>query len=915
MTPHEREQALHALLEAALDLAPDRQRAFLEQACADDALRAEAEAMLALDRHGASPLDHSPLAAPTPAAAPNAGDRVGPYRLLRELGRGGMGVVFLAERADDAFEKQVAVKLLKPELAAGAFARRFQEERRILARLDHPNIARLLDGGGGAEGRPYLVMELVAGEPITGYCARLQLPIAQRLALFRKVCAAVHEAHRSLAIHRDLKPANILVDAEGEPKLLDFGIAKLLRSDSDQPATVTEWRPMTPEYASPEQLEGRPLTTASDIYALGVLLYELLTGARPRDLVNGAEKRVNAEPAKPSHAVSRRGVAGSTAEKKQWRRRLAGDLDTITLKALRLEPQRRYASAAQLAEDIDRHLAGFPVAARKDTFFYRLGKFTRRHKAALAAAALAAIAGVILQVAHNMALGAEQRQTERALQRAERVAELTIDVFALSDPYYQGKPAATMRELLDQAARKVREELAEEPGVKARLLDTLGEAYANAGLYRQAAPMLEEALTARRRALGPDAPETLASLSRLGGLLEVMGQYERAELLLQQSLSRQEACADVSVNDLALGLNRLGRLRRDQSHYHESASLHSRAVAILSESPQADPAILAESLHELARCKNILAEHDQAEPLFRRALALKESIYGPRHPEVGQSLLDLALFQFNINHSGAKKTLMRALSLLEETLDSEHPQMARCLVKMAEVKFYEHEYEEAKRLCERAIDMQVKAFGADHATVGLALLCLSRIDYQRQDYQVLEARFSRVFDIFKRINPEHVNTAAAMVGLAICYEMDGRVDEAEALHRRALNIRIETFGLNHPDTARTLSNLGFFLNQQGRCAEAETAYRQSLAGFQASLGTDNLSLVYALFGLGGLLHDSGRLADAEALYWETIDLIERRGDDHYRKWAYEVYAERFRLMNASPQAARLANLAKDIRFN
>ncbi|HKT61838.1 MAG TPA: serine/threonine-protein kinase, partial [Gemmatimonadales bacterium] len=391
MTSPDRWRRIEELLDGMLDLPPSERAAWLERACAgDEALRSEVEDLAARgEEHTGLPRPPEALIAPAleslavAASSEPSPDRVGPWRLVRELGRGGMGAVYLGERDDDQFRKQVAVKLLHRDVAGDDLVRRFRHERQILATLDHPHIARLLDGGVAA-GTPYIVMEYVDGVPLDLFCERHRLSVAGRLARFADVCAAVQYAHEHLIVHRDLKPTNILVTADGQVKLLDFGIAKLMDEEgvpATAPLTRTGMHLMTPEYAAPEQVRGGRVTTATDVYALGVVLYELLAGRRPYDLRGRSPSEIErviceTEPLRPSTAVGRERSGRTEA----LRRRLRGDLDTIVLKALRKEPERRYPSTAALLEDLQRYRDGLPVRARPDTFAYRARKFAGRHR-------------------------------------------------------------------------------------------------------------------------------------------------------------------------------------------------------------------------------------------------------------------------------------------------------------------------------------------------------------------------------------------------------------------------------------------------------------------------------------------------------------------------------------------------------
>ena len=559
----ERWQQLMPLLDEALDLAPEARAAFLTDT--DPALRADLERLLAADEEAGDFLDDSAsdwaatlieeLERATAEPTLDEGALVGPYRIVRTLGQGGMGTVYLADRADGQFEQRVALKLIRPGMGRHEILRRFLQERQILARLQHPNIARLLDGGITAEGQPYFAMEFVDGQPITEYCDARRLGIDERLHLFRAVAEAVAYAHLNLVVHRDIKPSNILVTERGVPKLLDFGIAKLLH-ETDSEDTLIETQAglqvMTPEYAAPEQVRGDAVTTATDTYALGVALYELLTGHRPYyfDKRTPAEiERVicNQPPARPSTVVARATDApqsdGSTTAitpetiaaaralpMRRLRRHLSGDLDTILLKALRKEPHRRYANAEAFVEDLRRLREGHPVRARKDTVGYRVRAFVRRHRAgvattvAVAVLLLAGLGGSLLQM----------RSAASEAARTEAVRDFVVDLFD-APPDNLNRPFAAS-DLLTRGAVRAQTEWAGRPEVQADLLALLGTLSAQQGLPEQARTLHEQALTVRHSLYGPDHADIGTSLHALGELALARDALDEAEALLRQSL-------------------------------------------------------------------------------------------------------------------------------------------------------------------------------------------------------------------------------------------------------------------------------------------------------------------------------------------------------------------------------------------
>ena len=556
----ERWQRAKEIFHEALERDPEERRVFLAEACAGDgSLRSQVESLLASDAERLPWLDAPVFEAAAEMLTSDPGEglarqRIGPYELIREIGRGGMGAVYLAKRADDEFQQQVAVKLLKRGMDSDDILRRFRQERQILASLDHPHIARLLDGGVTADGAPYFIMEHIEGVPLAAYCDQHRLGVPDRLGLFRAVCSAVHYAHGHLVVHCDLKPGNILVTVGGVPKLLDFGVAKLLGSEHVPRLTATTapgLNLMTPEYASPEQVRGERVTTASDVYSLGVVLYELLTGQPPYRFESRTPREIERiicedEPVSPSTAVreqartGRRTVGRPAGDARagtlrELRRDLAGDLDNIVLMAMHKDPGRRYGSVEQLSEDLRRHLESLPVIARKDTWRYRAGKFIRRHRVATSAAALVALslmAGIVATTWQAREARAQREKARVQQVAAEQVADFLARLLREADPFGAKGETVTVRHLLDEGAKQIDRGLRDQPEVRARMMDTIGVAYVNLGLYGEALPLLEGALEIRRRLLAEEAPEVAESLNNLGWLLRKKGDVKAAEPLI-----------------------------------------------------------------------------------------------------------------------------------------------------------------------------------------------------------------------------------------------------------------------------------------------------------------------------------------------------------------------------------------------
>jgi serine/threonine-protein kinase len=662
------------------------------------------------------------------AVALQAGARVGPYRLLEEIGKGGMGRVFLAERGDGEYEQRVALKLINKSEDEDELLPRFYQERQALAMLAHPNVARLLDGGVTEDGQPYLVMEYIEGVPLDVYCDRQQCDTQTRVRLFREVLAGVQHAHQHLLVHRDLKPGNILVTAEGVPKLLDFGIVKWLQS-TGRAAKLTKsgMQPMTLEYASPEQVRDEAITTVSDVYALGVLLYELLTGHSPyRKITAGSYDLQNAiceqEPETPSAAVNRIEAAPAADQQtketltpetvsatregspQKLRRRLAGDLDSIVLKALRKEPQRRYSSAEQFSEDLQRYLEGRPVSAREATFTYRAAKFARLHKFGVGAAALV----LLMSFGFGLTMSLQAERTKRERDKAQQVSKFLADIFTASDPNHSKGDSVTARELLDRGAEQARNELQNQPELQARLLDQIGDIYRKLGRFDRAEPLLREALDTRRRLFGDKHTEVTASLYSLGSLLYNQGKYVQAETLQQEALvtnrkllGNQHYDVGVSANELGLTQMALGKLAEAEALFHEAETILRRLPRLLPEAQQD----LAGVLNNLGLISDAKKDYPAAERKFREVLEMARQILPAGNPTLAFPLKNLAVALCRQDkYREAEPFLHEALPLLQSMFPQGHWVLASVQSVLGECLWRRQEYQEAEQLLLSAHD-------------------------------------------------------------------------------------------------------------------------------------------------------------------------------------------------------------------
>ncbi len=817
---------IRAFFDEAIELDDEARKAYLDRACANEpSLRAAVESLLAADGESTGFMD-SPLL-PRPGHAddarpPNPGDpsrstsadplidqTIGHYRILRRIGQGGMSTVYMAVQDGDAFKRRVVFKLVRGDRQDANLERRLRTERWILAGLDHPHIARLFDGGTTDDGRPYFVMEHVDGIHVDTYANTHQLSIDERLTLFRKICSAVQYAHQNLIVHRDIKPSNILVTAEGEPKLLDFGIAKILNPDiasQDLEATATWLRLMTPQYASPEQVRGRLVTTTSDVYSLGVLLYQLLTDRLPFDFERcspGDIERILTEhdPPRPSTAVSKasehtttNGGRSTTSDElararclrpRELRQHLAGDLDSIVLKALRSAPQRRYATVEQFAQDVERFQGGHPVEARHGSWRYRFGKLLRRNRAAAIATALLAIVviGAVLGLVRQNNQVIRERDQARA-ERAQREAVLAffLDVLRVADPEVSNGAAFTVREALEGSRPKLRQRIGEQPAMVAEILNTTGTIYNNLGLWRRARQDLEEALLLRRRLYGEQHPDVAATLGQLGLVLGELGDGDQAKQMTSEALA---TLRDLELSDRAESLPVLNQFVTVLCYYGEYAAAEqpgSEAVE-LARSPTAKPEDAAAAIYNRGVIHLRLREPEEAARAFADSYELMAVYKGEDDISLAAPLSNLGSSRRQAGDLvGAEEAFRRALTLQRRVLGPDHPALIITSNNLARVFLERGEYDQSIDLLQDARRILVAQSGEQHKNV-------LRLDLHIADGHLGKGEAQHVAGAFRRSLPDWRETLGATHPFVIQGELIfskaliqlGRLDEAEPM--------------------------------------------------------------------------------------------------------------------------------------
>jgi serine/threonine protein kinase/Tfp pilus assembly protein PilF len=747
-----------------------------------------------------------------------AGQTFGAYTLESLIGQGGMGNVWLARRSDGRFEGKAAVKLLNASLIGRAGEERFRREGNFLARLADPHIARLLDAGVSRSGQPYLVLECVEGDPIDRFCDDHRLNVDERLRLFLDVLEAVAHAHANLLVHRDIKPSNVLVDQSGQVKLVDFGIAKLLEGEGEEGAetalTREGGRALTPEFAAPEQLTGGAVTTATDVFALGTLLYLLLTGRHPA----GEDRQSTAELVRAIVEIEPDRISEAAPE--NLRRALKGDLDTIVAKALKKSPEERYASVSALADDLRRYLAHEPIQARPDTLRYRAAKFVRRRAWSVAAAGTVALLLAGLVGFYTLRLTAERDRARLEAQKATKISDLLEDLLSGADPYpsevrTEGKEP-TVRDVLDAGAERVEKHFSGEPEVQARMLTLMGRIYERLGVHDKARQLLTRGLDIGRQTLG-DNEQVARSLNELGVLLRDSGDARAAEPVLVESLAMRRRILGREHEDVAVTVVELARVYEDEGSAEKAEPLYRESLAIRRK-------VLGERDHETGVSLNDLAfvlrrrgDLDGADFLFRQALSIFRETRGEIHPDVATALSNIAKVATDCGDYAQAEALFRdALVIDRKVLGTEHPGYGNTLINFARPLLEDGKYEEAASAAQEGLRLTRASWGNDHPRIAVGEIYLAGVYLAQSDPKDAEPLFRDALRIRQSIFPHgdwRIGVPESALGAALIAL--GRLDEAQVLLL---------------DAQRSLKDIP---GEQGHAAEAN---RARLAALDAARG-------------------------------------------------------------------------------
>jgi eukaryotic-like serine/threonine-protein kinase len=821
----ERQRRADEVVQSALDCGPGERVSLLDALCAGDtSLRAEVESLLSYQERARDFIE-------VPAYALNAemftdefdfaqveGRQIGIYRVVREIGRGGMGAVFLAERADGEFKQEVALKVVRRSFADSELKRRFRQERQILASFNHPNIARLLDGGVSDDGEPYLVMEYVEGARIDDYCEGRKLSNDERLRLFLEVCRGVSYAHQHLVVHRDIKPSNILVTADGVPKLLDFGIAKLIYDEQAGEHTRTEMRAYTPNYASPEQMSGGQITTASDVYSLGVLLRDLLYGGR---LQPEAEKapggwRSEAPGRKTSAAnVPTRQDGENRKAQTKLRRFVSGELENIIKMARREDPARRYASAAQLAEDVQRYLDGLPVRAQKDSFTYRAGKFIRRNKVGVAAAViiLLTLAGGIIatvwqarRATREAQIAAQERDRARVEAiKAERINAFLQSIFASADPAwyssgYGQRGEVKVVDVLEQAGRRIDTDFKDQPEIRAELHHTIGTTYQSLSRFESAKTHFRAAVEAYRGLYGERHPELAEAIYYLAASVQSLGDIPAALALFRQSLEMFRAVDPNNANvpyllsDFATLLNNTGET--------VAAEQAAREGLELSRKRYGDEHVLTTTLlTRLGVIYETRGDLRQAETFYQTALAIFNRMPNGRMHSFGVLAYLGRLSMLRGDLKQAEAQVRESHNLSRQVYNETHSQNIAVLFQLAEIHYRQGAYADAEKEATSLLDLLRRVEVRDRTSESAGLSLMSLIHAKTNRPASANAFLKEALALFNSLSDEGKYAYSDLPGEALVVMKHEA--EARAFLLKSYEYHARTHGAQNPEAIRT----------------------------------------------------------------------------------------------------------------
>ena len=842
---------LRNLYGLAQELSPSEQILFAEENCSDPQMKKELLDLLHADESSIHFFDSLTNSLIKPAfeelsdLPPHSGN-VNNYKLIRKIGRGGMGSVYLAERNDEAFTNRVAVKILRRGLDTDDILARFESERQILAQLNHPNITHLLDGGITCDGRPYFVMEYVEGKPINRYCDDNKLDLNERLNLFFQICDALSYAHQNLVIHRDLKPGNILVTKNGFVKLLDFGIAKLLDDNFQHPITISQTgiRLMTPEYASPEQVSGKPMNTTSDIFQLGLVLYNLLTGCttfsfKNKSLIETERVILDQQALKPSQKVN--GLSHLRRKKVSANRNtgpeklisdLKGDLDTIVMNALQNDPAKRFQSVVEFKEEIERYLDGLPIRSKRQNFSYRTLKFIKRNQLPVATVSIFVATLISFFIFYNLSITEQRNEAQKEALKAAQVTSFLMDLFEANDPtQFQGENL-TAWQLLEQGEERI-QLLEGQPEVQAQMFEVTGQIYRKIGQYERSEELLHHALEIRKEVLGHHHNETIDIYNELGLLYSDLGNFSMADSLLRLALNIQM----------------------------ESGSQY--------------PGTLSETQFNLAYILRRMGNYNEAEELYRRSYELRHRTFGQNHQNTIASMSSLGVTLLNKgNYTESEKIFRDVLELRRELIGPIHPDLAMSMNNLGASLLMIGRFKEAESLFRESLNMRTQLLGNMHPKTALTMNNLGISQMEQGLYADAEETIQNALSIRTAVlGDDNINTAISKFSLGELYLHTSRATEAGEILREAYTVFLERLSENHSFTARTKMAIGMSYLALNEPEHAEDYILKGFQNLQEIHRETSLEKALGIREYATFMQKTGNYVRADELYTEALEML------------------------------------------